>query len=208
MRASTLLLGILIGCGGQAAPEPAPAPAPPPAAEAPAPAEHEHPAPSAEAPMMAMPAVPEGARVFFVAPTEGQKVVGPLVEGKVVVEVEMGAEKIAVVPAGEMAAGSGHHHVLVDTEPVAAGQVVPKDDQHLHFGKAQTKASIPLAPGPHVLQLQFADGIHRSYGATLFAKLSLTVAAAGSVEATAEPKAEPKVEAKPAAEKAKAKATH
>ena len=182
MRAQPLGLALLItlGCGGQAEPEqPAePAPAPPPAAEAPA--EHAHPAPPPDAPM---PAAPPNARVFFVAPRDGEQIVGKLENGKVAVSVKMGAENIAVQPAGEVAAGSGHHHVLVDAEPVAQGTVVPKDEQHLHFGQAQTEATLALSPGPHVLQLQLADGVHRSYGPQLSAKITVTVAAEGSVQA-------------------------
>jgi hypothetical protein len=188
-------LGLLLGCGEQAAPsEPAP-PAEVPAAPAqPAAEEHAHPAPSADAPALELPAVPAGARVFFVAPEDGAKIVGALENGKVSVSVKMGAESIAVQPAGPVVAGTGHHHVLIDVEPVAAGTVVPADEQHVHFGKAQTEATLALAPGAHTLQLQLADGIHRSYGPELSAKIGITVSAAGSVDA--QPQGEP---AKPTA---------
>jgi hypothetical protein len=179
MNRHILALGFVVGCGGQSAPS---APEPAPAAEAPAAPEHVHPAPSA-APALELPAVPAGARVFFAAPKDGEQLVGTLENGKVSVSVKMGVENIAVQPAGEVVAGSGHHHVLIDAEQVAQGAVVPKDEQHVHFGQGETEALIPLAPGPHTLQLQFADGIHRSYGPTLSAKIGVTVAATGSVEA-------------------------
>jgi len=195
-RSRWLVVGLMVGCGGQAAPaEPVPAPEAPPAAEAPAAAaEHVHPAPAPEAPPVEQPAVPAGARVFFVAPKDGETVTGALENGKVSVSVKMGAENITVQPAGEVVAGTGHHHVLIDAEPVEKGAVVPKDEQHMHFGKGQTEATLSLAPGQHTLQLQLADGLHRSYGPELAAKISVKVAAAGSVNAA--PAAEP---AKPVA---------
>jgi hypothetical protein len=53
--------------------------------------------------------------------------------------------------------------------------VIPKDAQHLHFGKGQTTAIIDLPHGKHRLTLQFADGIHRSYGSKLSATIEITV---------------------------------
>lgn len=125
-----------------------------------------------------LPAIPEGAKIQFVEPTDGATVEGPLADGAVQVSVKMGAEGIAVKPAGMVEAGSGHHHLLIDHEPVPAGQVVPKDDTHMHFGAGQTEATVGLAPGEHRLVLQFADGIHRSYGPELSASIKVTVAAA------------------------------
>jgi len=52
---------------------------------------------------------------------------------------------------------------------------VPKDATHLHFGKAQSSTEVTLAPGKHVLTLQFADGIHRSYGSQLATTITVTV---------------------------------
>src|SRR6185369_15108269 len=123
------------------------------------------------APPVALPDVPTGAKIAFLEPTDGAKIEGPLENGKVSVQVKMSADNILVKPAGAVEAGSGHHHILIDAEPVAAGMPVPKDDQHLHFGKGQTEATVPLAPGEHVLSLQFADGIHRSYGSALSASI-------------------------------------
>lgn len=159
-----------------------------PAAAAPA-ADHEHPAaePSAALPL---PAVPAGAKVMFTSPHDGDKVEGPLENGKVAIKVQMGAEGIVIKPAGTVETGSGHHHILVDAAALPAGTLVPKDETHLHFGQGQTEASVPLAVGPHVLTLQLADGIHRSYGPQLSSTIKIEVVAAGSVGA-APPAAEP-----------------
>jgi hypothetical protein len=59
---------------------------------------------------------------------------------------------------------AGHHHLLIDQGPAEAGQVVPGDDKHLHFGKGQKETELSLPPGEHQLTLQFADGGHKSYG--------------------------------------------
>jgi len=74
--------------------------------------------------------------------------------------------------------------VLIDAT-VPSGEVVPKDDTHLHFGQGQTEATIRVQPGAHKLTLQLADGIHRSYGEAQSATINVTVAAAGSVAAPA-----------------------
>ncbi len=56
-----------------------------------------------------------------------------------------------------------------------AGEVIPADDKHLHFGKGQSEAEVKLTPGPHTLTLQFADGAHRSYGPELSKTIKITV---------------------------------
>lgn len=120
---------------------------------------------------------PPGARVFFVEPKDGAEIKGPLAEGKVKVPVKMGAEKIEVKPAGELVQGTGHHHIIVDGDGIALAGVVPKDETHIHFGKGQTETELELAPGEHKLTLQFADGMHMSYGPQLSATITVKVAA-------------------------------
>jgi hypothetical protein len=65
-----------------------------------------------------------------------------------------------VAPAGINMEGTGHHHLLIDTELPPLDQPVPADAQHLHFGKGQTEATIELKPGPHRLQLLLGDFRH------------------------------------------------
>ena len=78
--------------------------------------------------------------------------------------------------AGPIVSGSGHHHLFIDAEDsLAKGTVVPKDSTHLHFGKAQTETKLTLASGNHKLTLQYADGIHRSYGSQLSATITVKV---------------------------------
>ena len=42
--------------------------------------------------------------------------------------------------------------------------LAPKDATHIHFGKGQTVDTLALTPGTHTLTLQFANGVHESYG--------------------------------------------
>ena len=73
--------------------------------------------------------------------------------------------------------GTGHHHLIVDGQGVPAGEAVPKDDTHIHFGQGQTEHTLELSPGKHTLTLQFADGLHRSYGPALSTTITVEVSA-------------------------------
>lgn len=127
---------------------------------------HEMPAGS-EVP--ALPVIPDGAKVFFKNLKDGQDVSSPF-------KVEMGTEVIKIDTAGPVVAGSGHHHLLIDeVNPIAEGAVVAKDSTHIHFGKGQTETELKLSPGKHTLTLQFADGLHRSYGNKLSAMITVNV---------------------------------
>jgi hypothetical protein len=95
----------------------------------------------------------EKSRVFFTAPTDKADISSP-------VKVTMGAENFTVEPAGVVKPGAGHLHIMVDTDCVAAGVLVPKDATHLHYGKGQMEAELALSPGAHTLCLQAADGAH------------------------------------------------
>lgn len=116
-----------------------------------------------------LPAIPAGAKVYFKNLKNGETVKSPF-------KVEMGVKDIKVDSAGFIVAGEGHHHILIDAgDSIAAGQVIPKDAQHMHFGKGQTSTTLSLPPGKHRLTLQLADGIHRSYGSQLSATIEITV---------------------------------
>ncbi len=108
-------------------------------------------------------------RVFFASPADGATVSSP-------VHVTLGAEHFTVEPAGAVKPGAGHLHIMVDTPCVAAGSTIPKDAQHLHYGKAQLAADLELPAGKHTLCLQAADGAHTALaGAGLTQQITLTV---------------------------------
>lgn len=69
---------------------------------------------------------------------------------------------------------SGHLHVIVDSGCVPAGQVIPADASHLHYGKAQTEAEVPLAPGKHNLCIQVADAAHVATDVTKTISVTVT----------------------------------
>jgi hypothetical protein len=116
-----------------------------------------------------LPAIPEGAKVSFKNLKDGATVSSP-------VKVEMAAKNIAVDSAGKIRPASGHFHLLIDAgDSTASGVVVPKDSTHLHFGNAQKETTVKLTPGKHRLAIQFADGIHRSYGSKLASAITVDV---------------------------------
>lgn len=181
-HAAVVFVALLAAACGDKPAEPVPAPSP----AAPLPDEHVGHDHAAVAPAdVPLPELAPNARVFFVEPADGATVTGPLENGAISLTVKMGAENVAIKPAGALEAGSGHHHILIDGTAMAAGTVVPKDDTHLHFGKGDTEAVIRVPQGTHKLTLQLADGIHRSYGDKLSATITITANAAGTVAATA-----------------------
>lgn len=109
-----------------------------------------------------------GSGVYFMEPMDGATVTSPF-------KVRFGLKGMEVGPAGTQVAGSGHHHLLVNLDSVAAGQVIAFDDVHIHFGKGQTETEVKLPPGTYKLTLQFADGFHLSYGKEMSRSLKVTV---------------------------------
>lgn len=111
--------------------------------------------------------IPTG-KVYFSEPKDGAQIQGP-------VKVVMVVEGMQVKPAGEVSEGTGHHHVLINKESIPAGQVIPTDDADRHFGKGQTETTLDLPPGDYTLTLQFADGLHRSYGKDMSQTIKIKV---------------------------------
>ncbi len=99
---------------------------------------------------------PAGAEVYFIAPEDGATVSSP-------VRVVFGLRGLGIAPAGVDESGTGHHHLLIDTE-VPSGEdlqyALPSDEQHVHFGRGQTEALLDLAPGEHTLQMILGDWSH------------------------------------------------
>jgi len=108
------------------------------------------------------------AGVYFVNLKDGDVVKSPVV-------IQFGVTGMTVEPAGALNEGKGHHHLIVDGTFIEKGQMVPKDETHLHFGKGQTVDTLTLTPGTHTLTLQFADGMHMSYGKDWSNTIKITV---------------------------------
>jgi hypothetical protein len=101
---------------------------------------------------------PPGAKVYFLNVKDGDTVSNPVV-------IRFGLTGMGVAPAGlqgEATAGTGHHHLLINKELTGAAlkEPIPMDDDHRHFGKGQTEATITLPAGTHTLQLVLADWTH------------------------------------------------
>ena len=107
-------------------------------------------------------------KVFFKWPKDGSTVASP-------VFVEMGVEGMIIEPAGIVKEGYGHHHILINQKFWPEGEVIPTSDSTLHFGKGQTDASIELDPGRYIISLQFADGVHVSFGELMSESIEINV---------------------------------
>jgi hypothetical protein len=106
--------------------------------------------------------------VFFVEPKDGAELTSPFT-------VKFGVKNLLVEPAGEIKAGSGHHHLLINSDSTPSGESIPADQTHIHYGKAQTEAQISLEPGSYKLTMQFANGAHQSYGSELSKTINIIV---------------------------------
>ena len=110
--------------------------------------------PAAE-PVTSLPrtASPDGARVFFITPADGDTVSNPI-------SIEFGIEGMSVVMAGDATPQSGHHHLLVNADLPDFGLPIPASDSYIHFGDGSSSTEITLEPGTHTLQLLLGDHMH------------------------------------------------
>jgi len=96
---------------------------------------------------------PSAPTVTIVSPQDGDVVESP-------VTVVFGIQGMTLAPAGTYEPDTGHHHLLIDTRPGDTGVPIPASEQSIHFGKAQSQATIELTAGQHTLQLVLGDGNH------------------------------------------------
>jgi hypothetical protein len=111
-----------------------------------------------------------GAEVYIISPKNGAMVHNPVV-------VQFGLKGMGIAPAGIKFDNSGHHHLLIDTDPPADQSApLPANDKIVHFGKGQTETTLNLSPGKHTLQLLFADLNHIPHSPPLLSKkITITV---------------------------------
>jgi hypothetical protein len=74
--------------------------------------------------------------------------------------VWFGLRNMGVAPTGVAYPNTGHHHLLIDTDLPAAGEEIPSDRNHLHFGAGETETMLELPAGKHTLQLLIGDEHH------------------------------------------------
>jgi len=107
---------------------------------------------------------PAGAEVYIVSPKDGAKVASP-------VTVVFGLKGMGVAPAGIKFDNTGHHHLLIDSDPPAdLSQPLPANEKSVHFGKGQTETSLTLPPGKHTLQLVLGDSLHIPHDPAVISK--------------------------------------
>ncbi len=114
---------------------------------------------------------PAAPHAFFANLKDGDAVTSP-------VKIKFGITGMEVVPAGTNKPNTGHFHLLIDTAltPDQQKLPIPKDDQHLHFGKGQTEATVELKPGKHTLQIVMGDGNHMLHKPPVMSdKITVTV---------------------------------
>ena len=111
-----------------------------------------------------------GAEVYIISPKDGATVHNPVL-------VQFGLRGMGVAPAGMKFDNTGHHHLLIDTDPPSdLSTPLPATDKIVHFGKGQTETTLNLAPGKHTLQLLFADANHIPHSPPVISqKITITV---------------------------------
>jgi hypothetical protein len=99
-------------------------------------------------------AAPAGAEAYFIGPMNGAHVKSPFT-------VRFGLRAMGVAPAGVAVEGTGHHHLLINADPLPdLTQPLPASDTVRHFGKGQTETELDLPPGVYTLQLVLGDHLH------------------------------------------------
>jgi hypothetical protein len=90
--------------------------------------------------------------------------------------VWFGLRNMGVAPKGVAVKNTGHHHLLIDADLPPAGQEIPSDRNHLHFGAGETETMLELPPGKHTLQLVMGDDKHIVHSPPVISrKITITV---------------------------------
>ncbi|QEL24940.1 DUF4399 domain-containing protein [Bosea sp. F3-2] len=106
---------------------------------------------------------PPGALVYFHYPLDGLRVPERFT-------VRIGLRNMGVAPAGVEHAATGHHHLLIDTDPGPPDQPIPSDYNNIHLGNGQTEVVVTLPKGPHTLQLMVGDHTHTPHDPPVMSK--------------------------------------
>jgi len=111
----------------------------------------------------------EGTELYIISPKDGESLKSP-------VTVRFGLKGMGVAPAGVEKEGTGHHHLIIDTDLPPFDENIPMDEQHIHFGGGQTETTIELSPGKHTLQLLLGDQNHIPHSPPVTSKkITITV---------------------------------
>lgn len=116
-------------------------------------ADHQAAEPAAKIAALSRTPSPDGARVFFISPADGDTVSSP-------VRIEFGIEGMSVTKAGDAQPNSGHHHLVIDADLPDLALPIPADANYVHFGDGRTLTEITLEPGQHSLRMLLGDHLH------------------------------------------------
>ena len=107
---------------------------------------------------------PANAKVYFIAPVDGQTVSSN-------VTVKFGLSGMGVSPAGNDKKNTGHHHILIDTDTLPNLLApLPATNKIKHFGGGQTETQLTLSPGKHTLQLVLGNHHHIPHNTPVISK--------------------------------------
>lgn len=106
--------------------------------------------------------------VSFTEPKDGATVSSPF-------KVGLDVKGQTTAPAGDLKPGTGHHHVLINSDGYAKGEEIPFTRRNLHLNQGQSEIQVTLAPGTYKLTAQFADGAHKSLGPEFARTITVTV---------------------------------
>ncbi len=94
-----------------------------------------------------------GAVNYIISPPDGAVLTNP-------VRVLFGLDRMGVAPITSVQEGTGHHHLLIDTDLPPLDRPLPASENLRHFSGGQTETTLNLAPGEHTLQLVLGDHSH------------------------------------------------
>ena len=113
--------------------------------------------------------------VSITQPMDGAEVAGPNVE------VVFETQDLAIVEAGVMDPGTGHHHMFLDVDVTPMGEVIPAGVAGvIHKGDGTSVHLLEgLAPGSHRIIAVVADGMHVPLDPAVVDTISFTVTGGG-----------------------------
>ncbi len=98
---------------------------------------------------------PSTPTVEIAAPTDGATVVGGPVE------LTLTVTNLELRPAGTDEPNTGHHHMFINRDIVAEGEVIPAEEGVVHLGAAQTfHVFESLEPGTYTVIAVLGDHRH------------------------------------------------
>lgn len=119
---------------------------------------------------------PEGARLYFITPADGETVPSTFT-------VKFGLSGMGVAPAGVDHPNTGHHHLVINVpdEDIPLDVPLPASEQFVHFGAGQTQTQVTLPPGSHTLKLVLGNYLHIPHDPPVMSStITVTVAEAAA----------------------------